>query len=617
MSSASKHFLSDCSFWRSWRPDLTKKDILWIAGITFIYAAIAFTNLGAFEAPQTYWTASSPNESVMIEFYSPSDVQKLYFYGGICNEQNFTVDFYNSNMNLLDTKEIKYKQNTMFRWHIYSGESVGKNLGDVKFVKVTAQKKGFTAFEFAFLSRNQSFVSISKSWKTSDPSTSFDVLVDEQSVIPTHPTYMNRSYFDEIYHARTAYEHIHGISPYDTSHPPMGKVIISVGILIFGMVPFGWRFMGTLIGVLMIPFMYLLALQLFKRRSLAVLSSLALSFDFMHYTQTRISTIDGIATFFIILMFYFMFRYILLLHDDVPFRERMLPLALCGIFMGFGVATKWNCVYAGFGLALLFFGAHVASYLKHVKKTQDLKLKQKEYDTKKYKKELIRTFLFCIGFFVIAPLILYCLAYIPHLAPTGYSLDSLIRAQIHMYNYHTTLVSTHPYASPWWSWPIMQKPLWYYVDTYPMPGMTGNIYAFGNPAVWWPGIVSIIALPIGVLLRKKWRFDISAWCLIIAFYVQYLPWIPVERTTYIYYYFPCSVFATLAIFWWANQLLNKTDQIDDIDQKKKVHMLLLIVGVLYVALIVGLFVFYYPILSGAEITREYTDFLKTVFIQIK
>ena len=47
--------------------------------------------------------------------------------------------------------------------------------------------------------------------------------------------------FDEIYHARTAYEHILGMKPYENSHPPLGKLFISLGILAFGMNPFGWR----------------------------------------------------------------------------------------------------------------------------------------------------------------------------------------------------------------------------------------------------------------------------------------------------------------------------------------------------------------------------------------
>lgn len=43
-------------------------------------------------------------------------------------------------------------------------------------------------------------------------------------------TYLNSSYFDEIYHARTALEHIENIYPYEITHPPLGKLIIGIGI---------------------------------------------------------------------------------------------------------------------------------------------------------------------------------------------------------------------------------------------------------------------------------------------------------------------------------------------------------------------------------------------------
>lgn len=48
-------------------------------------------------------------------------------------------------------------------------------------------------------------------------------LVDEQNCVPEYPSYMTGMYFDELYHARTAYEHLHNLSVYEVSHPPLGK----------------------------------------------------------------------------------------------------------------------------------------------------------------------------------------------------------------------------------------------------------------------------------------------------------------------------------------------------------------------------------------------------------
>ncbi len=111
------------------------------------------------------------------------------------------------------------------------------------------------------------------------------------------------------------------------------------------MTPFGWRFLGTLFGVLMLPVIYILP----KGSSAARPSgrvTLVLASDFMHFVQTRIATIDTYAVFFILLMYLFMYGFI----TTGSRRE----LALSGIFFGIGAASKWTCIYAGAGLAVIW-----------------------------------------------------------------------------------------------------------------------------------------------------------------------------------------------------------------------------------------------------------------------
>jgi len=64
------------------------------------------------------------------------------------------------------------------------------------------------------------------------------------------------------------------MSPYETTHPPLGKIFIALGILVFGMVPFGWRIVGTLFGVAMVPVMYMFG----KRSSMTDFMRFALHF---------------------------------------------------------------------------------------------------------------------------------------------------------------------------------------------------------------------------------------------------------------------------------------------------------------------------------------------------
>ena len=107
------------------------------------------------------------------------------------------------------------------------------------------------------------------------------------------------------------------------------------------MTPFGWRFVGTLFGVLMVPLIYIFIKNLFGKRITAVLGTLLFTFDFMHYVQTRIATIDTYGVFFTILMYYFMYRFISNDFRDRPLKQ-LVPLALSGISFGLGIASKWT-----------------------------------------------------------------------------------------------------------------------------------------------------------------------------------------------------------------------------------------------------------------------------------
>ncbi|MBI3485791.1 hypothetical protein HY025_02495, partial [Candidatus Daviesbacteria bacterium] len=64
--------------------------------------------------------------------------------------------------------------------------------------------------------------------------------------------------------------------------------------------------------------------------------------------------------------------------------------------------------------------------------------------------------------------------------------------QHQMWYYHTHLKAHHDYSSPWWSWPLNLYPVWYFVQYYSGPFMS-NIFASGNPAVFWLGFISLKA----------------------------------------------------------------------------------------------------------------------------
>lgn len=158
---------------------------------------------------------------------------------------------------------------------------------------------------------------------------------------------------------------------------------------------------------------------------------------------------------------------------------------------------------------------------------------------------MIKTILWCCIFFVIVPLIIYCLAYIPYLqAPNSQGFKTIIDNQSSMLTYHskTVLGSEHPFSSRWYEWIIMKRPIWYYSGTITSEVKEG-ISSFGNPLVWWLGIPAFFYM---VYLIFKNR-DKNALFLVIAYLAQLVSWIPVTRLTFIYHYFPCVPFIVLML----------------------------------------------------------------------
>ena len=75
------------------------------------------------------------------------------------------------------------------------------------------------------------------------------------------------SYFDEIYFATTAYQYVYGMSTYEWTNPPLGKLIQAIPIyLTHNMSPFNYRLMGNISGILILIVMYSFGTFLFKKR---------------------------------------------------------------------------------------------------------------------------------------------------------------------------------------------------------------------------------------------------------------------------------------------------------------------------------------------------------------
>lgn len=605
------------------RLNLRRKDYLLILAVTLVYAVVAFVNLGTTSAPQTSWVASTSGETIEFDLGETQSFRMIY-YGGICNS-NFTVQLSNDGEVWTAPEYAKYAQGEIFRWIYYvpSDESNSVAYGTTtptddgtayttyastdeaypmqiaRYVRITAQSAGLKLSEIGFWNEDGELIEVqnlNRYGKYADTATDPYLLIDEQDTVAEVPSYYNSSYFDEIYHARTAYEMLHGESVYEWTHPPLGKALMMLGIRIFGMTPFGWRFMGTLIGVMMLPLMYLLTKQLTKSTKLSFIAMCLLALDSMHFTQTRIATIDSYAVFWIMLMYFFMFRYMQMDWNRVSFKRTLIPLGLCGVTMGIAWATKWIGIYASIGLAILFFWTLYVQY------------RDFEGERKAYIGRMLGTIGFCIGFFIVIPLLIYYFSYYPQLRYEGVSsfadmfktrwVKRVVQLQESMLNYHAGLGGdTHYFRSDWYEWPIIWWPMWYYSgSSYLDSGMISSISCMGNPAVWWMGLIALIFVLISAAWKRKAPKNYIA--VLIGFASQFLPWVLVPRSTFIYHYFASVPFIILCTALLLGRIYKR-------NKKAGAWVSCVLLGL---ALI--LFAAFYPLESGLPVSRNYAQYLR-------
>lgn len=573
--------------------------------ITLVYAVVAILYLGSTRVPESMWTAKEQGQSIVVDLGESQTVEDIWMYRGLCTvggklafeiseDGQAWAPLYT--LNIVDGNAGADQASDLYKWFQFPDVSA-----QGRYVRLTAEQPLLRILEIAFINPEGQPIGIQQLLGEEADLATASKAFDEQDRIPERPSFYNSTYFDEIYHARTAWEHWNRLEPYETTHPPLGKVIIMMGIALFGMNPFGWRIMGALFGILMVPVMYRLGKEIFKDTRFAFLATVLLTFDFMHYTQTRIATIDSYAVFFIMCMFLCMYRFYQSNYLVQPLRKALIPLGLSGLFFGLGAASKWICIYAGGGLAVIFFYCMVLRYREYaaVKAGErgDLTEEQAQQVLACYNGRTMGILAFCVLAFIIVPVGIYIASYIPYMMVPGkgHDLVGVWNNQLSMFRYHSTLKDSHFFASPWYQWPLILKPTWFYQAGNLPQGMVGTIGTLGNPAVWWVGTVAM-AYMLVTLVRERGR-DKVALFIALGFAAQFLPWVLVPRSTFIYHYFASTPFFILAIVWSIRRLL---------EHKRLSWKAVWVYG----AVVVLLFVAFYPVLSGLPIPVSYARLLK-------
>lgn len=539
------------------QPAWTRREVGALLALTAATAVLSFAYLGSRTAPQQPLDATNTalTETVTLQ----GDAVSLWVYPGVSFGGRMTVT--DAQGNTVFEKELDY--GTCFSW---TANAVTAAAGQ----SLTVTVQNAQMFELAFRDAAGGLV----------PTVGGGALFDEQDAVPDASSQLNSMYFDEIYHGRTGYEQLHRMPVYETTHPPLGKDLIMLGIALFGMTGFGWRFSGTLFGVLLVPLAWCFVRRLTRRPGAAATAGVLLALDFMRFSQSRLATIDIYGTFFILLGAYCMVWYCQrVLTDGV--QHALLPMALGGVAFGLGCAAKWTGIYAGAGLAVLYLGVLWA---------------RRQQGRPGFWAEFRLAALGGVLFYVVLPLCIYLASYLPYWwRQPDFSLGDWWRCQLSMYSYHATLKATHPFESRWYTWLLGLRPVWYYRNGSLPYGMKASIAGMAGPVIWVVGLAALVGL---FWHQVSGRGSRQGAAVLILYGTQLIPWMLVTRCTFLYHYFPSSMFCLAALALVLARMRRR-------DWARR-----LCAGLCAAAAV--LFAVYYPALSGLPIPAWWADALEVL-----
>lgn len=537
------------------------RDFFAVLSLSILFLFLASFNLGLYDIPSSGWRVSG-NDQIIVDLRSIHEVNELAF---MVKTGDLNLEISTGNPDSWN-RTVKGSIEGFNRWRRIDINH------PTRYLKIEFDQSYGEILEMLVI-EDVNPIEILSVYGEEKEQEFFNPLVDEQDLAQFPPTYMSESIFDEVYYVRAAEDYLSGRDPYESTHPPLGKLIIAGGISILGNNPLGWRIAGVLFATAMIPIVFLLGKEITGTWQGGVFSAFLLVFDFMHLTMSRIATTETFLVFFTLTSQLFFYKYMAKVLDlgwDAPVWSLFAAVILSSL----GFSTKWTSVFnliaQFFILGLIRFGFF--------------------RDGNKKKEIINKNVLIVIVGTATIFVLFYFLTYIPYLN-LGHSFSDVYERQWSMLSYHSGLMADHDFSSPWWSWPLLSKPVWLYFSDLG-EAQISTISAFGNPVIWWGGLIMmVIALERGI--RKKTPTDVF---LLILFAFQWLPYALFSRALFMYHFYPNVPILCLTI---ANHFSRSYET-----KKKKITQ--------YIYLLVAavIFVLFYPIISGIPIPTWWRDMLR-------
>ncbi|MER7574802.1 phospholipid carrier-dependent glycosyltransferase [Streptomyces sp. NPDC126514] len=362
------------------------------------------------------------------------------------------------------------------------------------------------------------------------------------------------------------------------AHPPTGKWVIALGEWMFGLDPFGWRFMTAALGTLSVLMLCRIGRRLFRSTFLGCLAGALLAVDGLHVVMSRTALLDLVVMFFVLAAFG------CLLTDRDHARARLaadLPVGTdghvgphahtgdrtgtgarpwrlaAGLCLGLAASSKWNGLYV-----LVFFMVLTLLW--------DVGARRVAGARRPYRAVLRKDFGWSVLSLVPVAGLTYLAAWTGwFLSDDGYArhwadgrggtwswipapLRSLWHYEHAVYEFNVGLHTPHTYDSSPWSWLVLGRPVLFHYES-PKSGQDGchtaadctqTVLALGTPLLWWSACCALVYLLFRWALRRDWR----AGAVLCGVGAGYLPWfLYQDRTVFSFYAVVFVPFLCLAV----------------------------------------------------------------------
>jgi dolichyl-phosphate-mannose-protein mannosyltransferase len=322
--------------------------------------------------------------------------------------------------------------------------------------------------------------------------------------------------FDEEPFVKNAHNYALGI-PDNNDHPPFGKLLISVGIVLFGYNSLGWRFGPLLFGLQTVLLAYWLGRLIFGNKRAGWMAAALVAADGFFISYSRSGLLDGTMVSF---MLWGMVA--------AAAARTWKGVIASAVLIGLSATCKWSGAMTAIPAAVTLL-------------------------------VLRRVSIYSILWLGLIPIV-HTLVWMGALTLTQKPNSPVAtwKVIIGLYKHHLDLGHyKNDLSSPWWSWPILWRPIIIKGSNSGLRSLQSS--SVGNLVPWVTSTLFVVAFPIATVVvsirsrfRRYWLRILGSattrgvMVMLVGWFSFMAPWLATRSTrgnyTFSHYYLPCYAY---------------------------------------------------------------------------